>query len=44
MEKTTCYKCDTEITAEAGVVHPLCDTCDSAFDAWFEKELAMFKK
>jgi len=39
LEKTTCYKCDKEITAEVGQVHPLCDNCDESFQAWFQKAL-----
>jgi hypothetical protein len=35
MEQTTCYKCDTEIQAPQGAVHPLCSDCDTAFDDWF---------
>lgn len=35
MEKTTCYKCDTEIEATHGEVHPLCSACDKSFEDWF---------
>jgi len=43
MEKTTCYKCETDITAEVGQVHPLCGDCGDDFDAWFEQQLVAFK-
>ena len=41
-EKTTCYKCDTEIVAFVGQVHPLCEECESDFDSWFESQLRLF--
>lgn len=40
-EQTTCYKCDTEIEAFVGQVHPLCDECQEDFDCWFERELGI---
>jgi hypothetical protein len=42
-EATTCYKCDTEVKAFVGQVHPLCGECQESFDDWFEHELGMFK-
>ncbi len=42
-ETTTCYKCETEIEAFVGQVHPLCGECENDFDNWFEKELGIFK-
>lgn len=39
METTECYKCDKEIEAPKGAVHPLCDDCQSSFDNWFELAL-----
>lgn len=42
-ELTTCYKCDDEIEAFVGQVHPLCDECQDDFDSWFEKEIRMFQ-
>lgn len=42
-EQTTCYKCEAEIQAEVGQVHPLCDECGEDFDSWFESQLGMFK-
>lgn len=43
LEKTTCYKCDTEIEAVVGQVHPLCVECGEDFDDWFERELGIFR-
>ena len=40
MEITACYKCDDEIVAPEGAVHPLCEDCDDVFDDWFSKELS----
>lgn len=40
METTTCYKCDTQIEALEGQVHPLCADCEKSFDNWFENTLA----
>lgn len=37
LEKTTCYKCEAEITAPVGAVHPLCDNCDEDFQKWFQR-------
>jgi len=42
LEATTCYKCDTDIVAVVGQVHPLCEDCQSDFDDWFTKELGLF--
>jgi anaerobic ribonucleoside-triphosphate reductase len=42
-EATTCYKCDTEVEAFVGQVHPLCSSCDLEFTDWFERELEVFK-
>jgi hypothetical protein len=42
-EQTECYKCQSEITAFIGQVHPLCDECQKDFDDWFEQELRVFK-
>jgi hypothetical protein len=40
MVKTTCYKCDTEITVLSDrIVHPLCEKCGENFDSWFAEEL-----
>jgi anaerobic ribonucleoside-triphosphate reductase len=39
-EITACYKCETEVEAFVGQVHPLCEICDSEFTDWFEQELA----
>ena len=41
-ETTTCYKCDTEIVAFVGQVHPLCEECEQEFDDWFNRELGIF--
>lgn len=41
-EATTCYKCDTEVKAFVGQVHPLCGECQESFDDWFEHELGVF--
>jgi hypothetical protein len=41
-ETTTCYKCETEIVAEVGQVHPLCESCDESFEDWFAEQLRMF--
>jgi hypothetical protein len=43
MEKTNCYKCDTEVEAFVGQVHPLCSACDLEFAYWLERELEAFK-
>lgn len=40
-EQTTCYKCDTEIEAFVGQVHPICGECESEFDDWFASQLGM---
>jgi hypothetical protein len=42
-EITTCYKCEAEIEAFVGQVHPLCDECQEDFDDWFTQQLRMFK-
>lgn len=42
-ETTTCYKCDTEIVAFVGQVHPLCEECDTDFVGWLEEQLGVFK-
>ena len=42
-EQTTCYKCDTEIEAFVGQVHPLCEECDTDFVGWLEEQLGVFK-
>jgi hypothetical protein len=42
-EQTTCYKCDTEIEAFVGQVHPLCGECQDDFDDWFERELGVLR-
>jgi hypothetical protein len=42
METTTCYKCDTEIQAEVGQVHPLCKDCQNEFYSWFTDALGAF--
>lgn len=39
VETTNCYKCEAEIVAEVGQVHPLCDNCDEDFQDWFQKAL-----
>ena len=39
-ELTECYKCDTPIMAERGIVHPLCGGCQESFDAWFARQIA----
>lgn len=39
MEQTTCYKCDTEIQAPEGAVHPLCFDCDNEFESWLADAL-----
>lgn len=41
-EQTTCYKCDTEIEAFVGQVHPICGECEESFDDWFESQLRLF--
>ncbi len=41
-EITTCYKCETEIKAYVGQVHPLCGECENDFDDWFSQQLKMF--
>jgi anaerobic ribonucleoside-triphosphate reductase len=38
-EITTCYKCDAEVEAYVGQVHPLCEKCDESFDDWLQREL-----
>jgi hypothetical protein len=43
LEQTTCYKCEAEIEAEVGQVHPLCSECQDDFDSWFNSQLGMFK-
>lgn len=43
IEQTECYQCDTEIQAEVGQVHPLCEECQLEFDDWFAHELGAFK-
>ena len=43
IETTTCYKCEEEIQAEVGQVHPLCAECQDEHDSWFESQLGMFK-
>jgi len=40
MEITACYKCQDEIVAPEGAVHPLCEDCETSFDEWFAKALA----
>lgn len=40
-EKTECYKCEVEITATAGQVHPLCAECEEEHDRWFAEQLGM---
>jgi hypothetical protein len=40
-EQTTCYKCDTEIEAFVGQVHPLCGECQEDFDYWFESQVRL---
>jgi hypothetical protein len=42
-ETTTCYKCEAEIEAFVGQVHPLCEECAEDFDDWFAQQLRMFK-
>lgn len=45
MEKTECYKCQAEISVpDKTVVHPLCESCESAFDDWFTQELNKLTK
>lgn len=39
-----CYRCDKEIMAAKGDVHPLCAVCQQSFDDWFNKQLTMFDK
>jgi hypothetical protein len=41
-EQTTCYKCDAEIEAFVGQVHPQCEDCQNDFDDWLAHELGMF--
>lgn len=40
-ETTTCYKCDTEVQAFVGQVHPLCEECDTEFSGWLESQLRL---
>jgi hypothetical protein len=43
--KTTCYKCEVEIEIDYELaVHPMCDECQSDFEDWFSKQLAVFGK
>ena len=42
LEQTTCYKCEAEIEAEVGQVHPLCEDCQNDFDDWLQTEMMMF--
>ena len=42
-ELTKCYKCEKNLLAVVGSVHPLCDECDADFDEWFNKQLEVFK-
>lgn len=44
LESTTCYKCDCELMARVGEVHPLCADCQESFDDWFQRQLAVFNK
>ena len=39
-ELTECYKCDTPIMAERGIVHPLYGGCQESFDSWFARQIA----
>lgn len=34
VESTTCYKCERDIIAYVGEVHPLCVSCDDDFEDW----------
>lgn len=38
-ELTACYKCEGEVEAFVGQVHPLCSGCDLEFTDWFDREL-----
>jgi hypothetical protein len=44
LEQTVCYKCECELMAPKGEVHPLCAECQADFDAWFTGQLAVFDK
>jgi hypothetical protein len=41
VELTTCYKCEDEIEALVGQVHPLCDNCDTDFADWMDAQIRM---
>lgn len=41
--QTTCYKCECELMAPEGIVHPLCASCEEDFDDWFSRQVSMFK-
>lgn len=41
LENTTCYKCECELMAPKGVVHPLCVDCEETFDDWFAEQLRL---
>jgi len=42
-ELTKCYKCDKNLLAVIGSVHPLCDDCEDHFEKWLKGELEVFK-
>lgn len=40
-----CYKCQAELADVSETdVHPLCESCESAFDEWFTQELNKLTK
>lgn len=41
-ELTTCFKCNDDIEAFVGQVHPLCDECDTDFLDWMNRQVRMF--
>lgn len=44
LEQTTCYKCECELLAPKGEVHPLCAECQDEHDRWFAEQLRAFDK
>ena len=41
LELTNCYQCDEQIETLVGMVHPLCDECDTDFLAWMDDQIRM---